>query len=119
MPTTYIVKTIKGDEHVTTNIKDYVEVNKEVDNSLIDGDDEDEPETTQENITIENLLKGSSFDNPFPKEGIYANVKVHYKPGNTIKITGVNAFIGRPRQSTRNIEKKGNVTSSPQQFASA
>ena len=105
MTTTYIVETHLGDRHVTTNIKDYVNVDKEVDN-LIRDEDADEPQTQAVNITIAKLLKGTSIENPFPNRGIYASVEVNYKPQNTIEITGVNRFIGRPRESIRNLEKK-------------
>lgn len=105
MTTTYIVETYQGDRHRTTNIKDYVDVDKEVDNRIGD-DDADEPQTQAVKITIAKLLKGTSFENPFPKRGIYKSVEVHYKPENTIEITGVNAFIGPPRQSARNAGNK-------------
>ena len=105
MDTTYIVETHKGDRHVTTNINDYVNVDKEVD-ILIGDDDPDEPQTQEKTITIAELLEGSELRNKFPNRGIYHSVGVHYKPENTIEITGVNAFIGQPRRSGRKPSNK-------------
>ena len=106
MATTYIVETYKGDRHETTNINDYVNVDKEV-NNWIGDDDADEPQTPQAvEITIAKLLGETSFENPFPNRAIYTSVEVHYKPENTIEITGVNAFIGPPRRSARNAGNK-------------